>query len=198
MEWKKVTIEVSNTGEARFLDRPLTIYTKAGSGYQRIQIALHRAVAVAFHGPPPNDGQKYVVDHIDNNPRNNKAENLQWLTPIENTQKHFRGTPKKLTPDQIQTIASLAPKDATTLTSLAKQFGVSLATVKAIRTGRNHKNGYSALPQTKLSQEQFDLIKAWRPHSPTAAQLGRLMAVSNTTIENIWHGRYGVFQRDDD
>lgn len=43
---------------------------------------VHRIVAYAFHGNPPSD--QHVVDHIDTNRRNNRPENLRWLTKLEN------------------------------------------------------------------------------------------------------------------
>jgi hypothetical protein len=49
-------------------------------------IRIHRIVATAFHGDPPD--AKYVVDHIDSNCRNNRPENLRWLTRLENTLKN--------------------------------------------------------------------------------------------------------------
>jgi len=47
---------------------------------------VHRIVAFAFLGEPPN--KEYVVDHIDTNRCNNRPENLQWLTKLENTLKN--------------------------------------------------------------------------------------------------------------
>ena len=46
-------------------------------------VRIHRIVATAFHGDPPDP--KYVVDHIDSNCRNNRPENLRWLTRLENS-----------------------------------------------------------------------------------------------------------------
>ncbi len=43
---------------------------------------LHRIVATAFHGEPPS--KSHVVDHIDTNRRNNRPENLRWVTRLEN------------------------------------------------------------------------------------------------------------------
>lgn len=43
---------------------------------------IHRIVATAFHGEPPTN--EHVVDHIDTNRRNNRPENLRWLTRLEN------------------------------------------------------------------------------------------------------------------
>lgn len=43
---------------------------------------VHRIVATAFHGPQPSE--KHIVDHIDTNQKNNRPENLRWLTRLEN------------------------------------------------------------------------------------------------------------------
>jgi hypothetical protein len=42
---------------------------------------VHRIVAVAFH---PQPTPQHVVDHIDTNRANNRAENLRWVTRLEN------------------------------------------------------------------------------------------------------------------
>lgn len=53
------------------------------TGYMEIaRERVHRIVAYAFHGNPPTD--LHVVDHIDTNRRNNRPENLRWLTRLEN------------------------------------------------------------------------------------------------------------------
>ncbi|HVZ79822.1 MAG TPA: HNH endonuclease signature motif containing protein [bacterium] len=45
-------------------------------------VRVHRIVATAFHGEAPSP--QHVVDHIDTNRRNNRPENLRWLTKLEN------------------------------------------------------------------------------------------------------------------
>ena len=53
------------------------------TGYMEIaSVRVHRIVASAFHGEPPT--KEHVVDHIDTNKRNNRPENLRWVTRLEN------------------------------------------------------------------------------------------------------------------
>lgn len=53
------------------------------TGYMEIaSVRVHRIVATAFHGEAPT--KEHVVDHIDTNKRNNRAENLRWVTRLEN------------------------------------------------------------------------------------------------------------------
>lgn len=68
----------------RPLDETWTFGTPSkNDGYMAISDhKLHRIVATAFHGEPPSKG--HVVDHIDTNRRNNRPDNLRWVTRLEN------------------------------------------------------------------------------------------------------------------
>lgn len=57
-------------------------YDKRGYMYFASKVPIHRIVATAFHGKAPS--KQHVVDHIDTNRRNNRQENLRWLTRLEN------------------------------------------------------------------------------------------------------------------
>lgn len=76
-------IRNKKTGTIRKLDcnasgyHRLRIQTK--DGYKRIM--AHKAVALAFI---PNPQNKTIVDHIDNDIKNNKISNLRWATVSEN------------------------------------------------------------------------------------------------------------------
>jgi len=53
------------------------------SGYMKIsELVIHKIVATAFYGEQPSSD--HVVDHIDTNRRNNRMENLRWVTRLEN------------------------------------------------------------------------------------------------------------------
>lgn len=65
--------------------------TKSGAtyiGYAVIWVGLgrlsvSRLVCAAFHGPQPSPEESYVL-HGDDNPQNNRPENLRWGTQEEN------------------------------------------------------------------------------------------------------------------
>lgn len=53
------------------------------TGYMFLGSArVHQIVATAFYGPP--ESSTMIVDHKDTNRCNNRAENLRWLTRLEN------------------------------------------------------------------------------------------------------------------
>ena len=54
---------------------------------------VHVLVAMAFLGHTPN-GWALVVDHIDNDPKNNNIENLRVITQRENTSRAKIGSSK--------------------------------------------------------------------------------------------------------
>lgn len=61
-------------------------YVEVSTNGQKKKIAVHRLVAMAFHENPNNYPQ---VNHIDGNPSNNKADNLEWVSGSDN-QLHSR------------------------------------------------------------------------------------------------------------
>ena len=95
--------EVSNMGRIRSVSRtddanhyrPSKILSpyKNTTGYRTVNLcgkllsknkSLHTIVAEAFLGPRP---EKLVVDHIDNNPLNNRLDNLQYISQRLNSSK---------------------------------------------------------------------------------------------------------------
>lgn len=75
-------------GRARAADNKWTFGKEnTANPYLHISsVQVHRIVATAFHGEPQDS--HYVVDHIDTNCRNNRPENLRWLTRLENVLKN--------------------------------------------------------------------------------------------------------------
>ena len=61
-------------------------YIKLCKNNKTTAFAIHRLVAKAFISNPYNLSE---VDHIDNNPHNNKKDNLQWISHKENIHKSY-------------------------------------------------------------------------------------------------------------
>jgi len=61
------------------------VYLKCGYKKKASDKRVHRLVALAFV-----DGhfKNAIIDHINDNKTDNRAENLQWITPSLNTKKH--------------------------------------------------------------------------------------------------------------
>lgn len=86
---------VSNEGNVR-CDKTGYIFVGeiSNAGYKRINLnktkkhySVHRLVAKAF---VPNPDNKSVVNHIDGNKTNNRADNLEWVTPSENDKHAYK------------------------------------------------------------------------------------------------------------
>jgi len=94
--WKDVKnyeghYQVSNLGNVKSLKcgrEKILKPSLANTGYYRVCLTsgvvfIHKLVAISFLNHNPN-GHQLVVDHIDNNPLNNKLENLQLISHREN------------------------------------------------------------------------------------------------------------------
>lgn len=73
---KQMTLPVNNKGYP---------CVRLSDGTRRVMPPVHRLVALAFLGFPPNG--KPEVNHIDGNKQNNRLENLEWVSSYGN-RKH--------------------------------------------------------------------------------------------------------------
>jgi hypothetical protein len=90
----KATIkpQVSNLGRYRNCHGVISTPKPETSGYVEIMIdgkvhLLHRVMAVVF-GLPRRDDQD-TIDHIDNDPSNNRLDNLRWVSRSEQVRHSY-------------------------------------------------------------------------------------------------------------
>ena len=95
-KWKTISThtgyEVSNRGRIRNKKTGHVLSnTRTGNGYLKVNLGtgpkctqrVNRLVAFAFLGDPPGD--KVYCHHINHDPADNRVENLEWVTPEENS-----------------------------------------------------------------------------------------------------------------
>ena len=108
----------------------------------------HRVVCAAFNGEKPTD--KHVVNHIDGNPSNNIATNLEWVTQSENVLHSYRMGRKpsswgenskqsKLKAVQVREIRRRAALGVSRR-ELSERFGVSLSNINLIVNRKSWKH----------------------------------------------------------
>jgi DNA-binding transcriptional regulator YiaG len=91
---------------------------------------IHSLVSAAFIGPRPKG---YHINHKDGDKINNRADNLEYVTPSGNARHALTVLKKaqKLTPDTVKQIRR-AVSDGVSRKQVAEQFGVSIHTVHAV------------------------------------------------------------------
>lgn len=162
--------QVSNTGVVRSLDRYIVdgrlikgkilnqysdrqnykkvALCRSGKHYKNF---VHRLVAEAF---VPNPNNLPVINHIDENPENNYADNLEWCSVKYNVnygdraKKYAEKTQgelhymHKLTEDNVRQIKSEYKRGVKGcgMEYLGKKYGVHRMTIKAILIGQTWKH----------------------------------------------------------
>lgn len=138
----------------------------SADGYLRVPISRskgrtiwvpnHTVVAAAWIGPRPS--RRHQVRHLDGDRLNNAASNLAYGTQSENEADKYshgtdhsgeRGTMAKLTEHQARAIKFGTGR---TVAELAAMFGVTTATIRAIRAGRRWKH----LTETRQCRKNTD------------------------------------------
>jgi len=113
----RVTIRTGDSSKGRDI-------TNVGRGVER---KLHRLVCSAFH---ENPFCKETVNHIDGNKLNNRPDNLEWMTTVENVLDNVLRLGNKvkdsnkpyLTPEEVRAIR-LAHANGENRNQIAKRLG---------------------------------------------------------------------------
>ena len=136
-KWKDIKgyenlYKISNLGEVKSLPRKTTkggiIKPNRTTSYQRICLvkngfiksySIHRLVALAFI---PNPQSKPYVNHKNGIRSDNRAINLEWVTPSENNLHAFRNNLSQSHKGSKHPLAKLTEKEVLNIRKLANKY----------------------------------------------------------------------------
>lgn len=161
-KWRKCpsdgNYDVSSSGRVSRAGRVLRP-SVSQFGYETVQLSregtarrrfVHRLIAEGFIGPRPDGLQ---VNHINGDKRDNRPENLEYVTPSENIRHSFRLGLSLARHGEVRGMAKLTDAEAlamrlraadgSTYTALAARYRVSVGNVSMIcrGIGWNHVGG---------------------------------------------------------
>jgi len=117
---------------------------KIGGGNKRVWLSVHRLVLESFLGPAPGG---YIAHHKNGNTKDNRIDNLEWVTPSTNIQQAYfsgslnqrgeRNNGAKLTEKEVIQIKELLDSGSFKQREIAKIFGVARNTIAQIKNNIN-------------------------------------------------------------
>lgn len=151
---------------------------------------IHRILATAFHGEPPNP--QYVVDHIDTNCRNNRPENLRWVSRMDNVLLN-PASRKKIIFRCGSVEAFIENPSILNTHKKSKQNFAWMRTVTP-EEAQNCKEHISLWASTdkkprrgSLGEWVYEPIKAWEIFG---REPGLEVALTRRSTQNMWIGNY--------
>ena len=199
--------EVSSHGRFRNRFGCISFGSLKPSGYLKVSIdgndfLVHRLVAFAFLGPPPAEN-RWMVNHRDNNPSNNRLENLEYVSRSQNMLHSFRnpsrGTSSK--PVMWRTMGSQSWNMCSSGTVASQQLGVSQTSVSKCCQQKGSINGFE-LRFVSDGDRTIHPQEEWRPMLDTrsgeivpgrmVSSLGRVRG-KNGCVSKGYLARTGYF-----
>ena len=163
--------QVSSLGRCRSTRGIITEGSLHAGGYRRVNIErqmwlIHRIVKLAFHGPPKCD-ETWQVHHVDGNPRNNRLDNLEYVTPSQNVVQSYANCSRRHTwqiqsrPILWRAVGCIEWSRCPSIIAAATKLGISSGSISnSCRQGspiKGYKFAFQDLQEDKIEGEQ------WRP-----------------------------------
>ena len=184
--------QVSSYGRLQRQNGTLTWGSRHPSGYFLASIGgkqwfVHRLVMHAFRCPPGNQ-LAWQVNHIDGNKSNNRLENLQYATPMQNIHHAFNKLPRSCggvrhsIPVSCRAVTSKSWTYYASVSEAAKALGISACSVSKSCARRTAVKGYHcqlvAAEDSQLEAEEWRHVMDPKSGCPVpgrmVSSLGRL------------------------
>lgn len=114
------------------------------------KVSVHRLVASAF---VPNPNGKKQVNHIDHDKANNKCNNLEWVTPQENTDHEIRSGNNKTRNSQLKSNSKYRNGKIQLTVLISKEENNKLEQI-ALETGHSRTRIIREALQSRIAEEE--------------------------------------------
>lgn len=166
---------------------------------------VHRLIAMAFFGLPNEDTLQ--VNHKNGNKTDNRASNLEWMTPQENVQHSVitglrcsvKNPYRSLDDETVHKVCQLI-EDSWRNKDISEALGVKQSIIANIRFGHDYFDISSqydfsnTLPsRRKLSTDKLIKICEMLQDKKSYAEIAKEVCVSSATISNIRRRKTGIY-----
>ena len=201
---EKNTLQIKNMNTGRIVkpfiehDKYVSVsYTYNG---KPSHMRMHRIVASTFvHNPDSKN--LILVNHKNGIHTDYRIENLEWVTPSQNT-KHIysdlgkNATTAKLTEAQVKDIEELLKEGKLTHQQIADMYGVTRKVIGNINIGKSYKritkrmHGDYLRDRIKITEEQvLEIYNLAHFSKLSNAEISKRYGVNICTVYDIVHGR---------
>ena len=140
---------------------------------------IHRLIAIAFDLPKRDD--QNTVDHIDNDPSNNRKENLEWANASEQIKRSYatnekRGSsaPKTSKPVEGRELGTEAWVPYASINEAARKLGLKSGHISDCCIGKRKKTGNYEFQYGEANEVAVLEGEEWKPYeSAWVSSLGR-------------------------
>lgn len=197
---EKNTLQIMNMNTGRVLKQHLEHdkYVSGSFTYngKHFNMRIHRIVASTFI-PNPDPKNLIFVNHKNGIYTDNRIENLEWVTPSENT-KHIysdlgkNATTAKLTEMQVKDIEELLKEGKLTHQQIADMYGVNRKVIGNINTGKSYKritkrmHGDYLRDRVQLTEEQaLEIYNLALSSELSHEEIGKRYGISRYIVYDI-------------
>lgn len=196
--------EISTEGRIRNSVTGRILKTKSNQPYYQVWLnknglreikKVHQLVALTFLGEvPPN----CIVNHIDLNKHNNRLDNLEYVTRLQNTHHAaINGAWSKSVSPELAQIIRDESNAGYSFAYLVKKYDLSRTIVTRIckKVGilysNNDESAQIKKRKVKLTKNKIDrILTLWRSGQHSQHEIAREMNVSVSTVCRICNNKY--------